>query len=155
MSDDNAYVPPAPDPALKRLDFLVGEWKLSGRTVEGPLGPSMKLDGTETFEWMVGGFFLVHRWNSTFGDMIDTGYEFFDYDPETAQYRTHFFNSGGPYDEDGSHYAGTFENDALVVIGPARFTRRPVTPDRISYHCEVPGEDGEWLPFMECTLDRA
>lgn len=64
---------------------------------------------------MEGGFFLVHRWTSTFevagAQVVDAGYEFYDYDPETGRYRTHFFNSLGPSDETGSEYHGGFNGD--------------------------------------------
>jgi len=41
---------PAPD--LRALDRLVGVWQVSGDYVEG----------TSTFEWMEGGFFLIQRY---------------------------------------------------------------------------------------------
>ncbi len=40
-----------PSPKLKELDRLVGKWEVSGDYVEG----------TSTFEWMEGGFFLLQR----------------------------------------------------------------------------------------------
>lgn len=47
---ENAVQPPAPNPDLKSLDRLVGTWKVSGG-----------VDGTVTYEWMEGGFFLIQR----------------------------------------------------------------------------------------------
>ena len=38
--------PATPNPALKRLDRLVGTWKVWGPTIQGQV----------TFEWMDGGF---------------------------------------------------------------------------------------------------
>ncbi len=43
---------PNPNPDLKSLDRLVGSWKLSGDT-----------EGTVTYEWMEGGFFLIQHVN--------------------------------------------------------------------------------------------
>lgn len=158
MSDDSEFQMPTPDPALRKLDFLVGTWELRGTTEEGPTGPPSVIKGTETFEWMEGGFFLVHSWKSTFesggNTMVDSGYEFFDYNPETGKFRTHFFNSLGPYDEKSSHYEGEFDGDALVVVGPARFVRKPNPDGSVSYDCDFPAEDGSWTPFMHCTLTR-
>ena len=42
---------PEPSPELRELDRLVGKWAVSGDYVEG----------TSTFEWMEGGFFLLQR----------------------------------------------------------------------------------------------
>ncbi|MFI6478683.1 DUF1579 family protein [Nonomuraea sp. NPDC050663] len=150
---------PVPDPALRRLDFLLGTWNLTGSTVEGPMGPSVPITGSETFEWMEGGFFLVHRWQSTFEaggvSVVDTGYEFLDYEPGTARYRTHFFNSLGPYDHDASKYHGGFEGEALVVTGPARIVRTPGQDGSITVESLVQIGDDEWAPIMTYILTRA
>src|SRR5215204_1905768 len=55
MADDtnNAQAhqqPPQPNPDLKNLDRLVGTWEMSG-----------DVQGQVSFEWMVGGFFLIQR----------------------------------------------------------------------------------------------
>lgn len=158
MSENTDFQMPSPDPALQRLDFLVGTWKLAGTTIESPMGPATEITGSESFEWMEGGFFLVHRWDSSFelggAKVVDTGYEFLDYDPETSRYRTHFFNSLGPYDHDGSKYHGGFEGDALVVTGPARITRTPNADGSITVDSDVPIGDGVWAPIMTYTLSR-
>jgi len=58
MADKNnearGYQQPAlPAPDLRALDRLVGAWEVSGDYVEG----------TSTFEWMEGGFFLLQRYD--------------------------------------------------------------------------------------------
>ncbi|GAA3440836.1 DUF1579 family protein [Planomonospora venezuelensis] len=158
MSENAEFEMPVPHPALKRLDFLVGSWDLKGSTVEGPMGPATEITGWETYEWMEGGFFLVHRWTSTFevagAQVVDSGYEFYDYDPATERYRTHFFNSLGPYDETGSKYHGGFDGDALVVTGPARIIRTPGADGSVTVDSEVPVGDDRWAPMMTYTLTR-
>jgi hypothetical protein len=47
-----------PNPALKRLEFLVGEWRTSGTH---PLVPGETLGGRTSFGWLEGGAFLVMR----------------------------------------------------------------------------------------------
>ncbi|WP_219415229.1 DUF1579 family protein [Pseudonocardia nigra] len=47
--------------ALAALDVLVGRWTSSGRTVARPGEPSIAITGTDTYEWLPGGHFLVHR----------------------------------------------------------------------------------------------
>jgi hypothetical protein len=43
-----------PNPALRGLEPLVGEWEM-----ESPLGPGVR--GRATFEWLEGGAFLVQH----------------------------------------------------------------------------------------------
>jgi|SRR5690349_4531539 len=158
---DEATPPPPPQPApeLKQLDYLVGTWKLSGMTEEGPMGPPAQMTGTETFEWLPGGFFLVHHWEGSIdmgarGTMPDVGYEFFDYDPETSKFRSHYFSSFGPYNEEQSHYVGDFDDDKLVLVGPARYVRSLQEDGTIKYDCDFPLPDGNWVPFMHATLTK-
>ncbi|TMR24896.1 DUF1579 domain-containing protein [Nonomuraea turkmeniaca] len=158
MSENTEFEMPTPDPALKRLDFLVGSWKSLGATVAGPMGPATEIAGEEAFEWMEGGFFLIHRWTSTFEvagtEVADVGYEFFDYDPATGRYRTHFFNSLGPYDDAGSKYHGGFEQDAFTVTGPARIVRTLNPDGTITVDSAVPIGDDQWAPMMTYTLTK-
>lgn len=81
MHADDEFTPPRPDPALRRLDFLVGTWSLTGQfDSSGETGGELR--GTATFRRLPGGFFLAHHWSRTFhldGHRVqDTGYEFYD-----------------------------------------------------------------------------
>jgi pimeloyl-ACP methyl ester carboxylesterase len=52
IDDAQAYQqPPEPSPHLKSLGRLVGTWNVSGPEIHGRI----------IFEWMEGGFFLIHR----------------------------------------------------------------------------------------------
>ena len=158
MSDDSEFRMPTPDPALKRLDFLVGNWEMRGEIEAGPAGPGGTTSGMESFQWLEGGFFLVHRWEGAMrlggGSTADSGYEFYDHDPATSGYRARFFNNLGPYDDEGSRYAGNFDGDGLVVVGPARITRRPEGPDVITYDGDLPDGEGGWIPWLHARLTR-
>jgi hypothetical protein len=53
-----APAPPEPDPALRRLDRLVGRWSMEGHLV----GSGEKnIRGETEFRWLPGGFFLEQR----------------------------------------------------------------------------------------------
>ena len=45
-----------PNPALKKLNFLVGEWKTVGTH---PLVPDTIFHGHTSFDWLEGGAFLI------------------------------------------------------------------------------------------------
>lgn len=150
--------PPKPDPELKLLDFLVGTWNLEGEIEAGPTGPAGTVTSVDTFEWLEGGFFLVHRWETTFSaagqDTVDKGYEFIGYDAPSKKYRTHFFNSFGPYDEAGSTYEGDFVDDSLILTGPARITYKPNVDGTITNEADLPGGNSTWIPWMHAKMTR-
>lgn len=92
MSDNDQLMQfPKPNPALKRLDVLVGKWKITGRT-EG--SEEDNITGDVTYEWLPGGFFLLQTGNLNFNGMVDVkGYELFGYDEETDSFKSWSFSN--------------------------------------------------------------
>jgi hypothetical protein len=95
MTDDtNAQAhqqTPVPKPALERLDALVGEWNMEG---SHPLDPTTVVRGRAAFEWLVGGFFLVERWDVAHPDFPD-GIQIIGWDDASETYAVHYFDSRG------------------------------------------------------------
>lgn len=56
-----------PAEGLEALLPLVGKWHTEGAQLEGPLGPAAPFVAVETFEWLDGGHFLIHRVDGRFG----------------------------------------------------------------------------------------
>ena len=71
---------PQPDPALKRLDRLVGTWSMEGNLVGSD---DRNIRGQTTFRWLPGGFFLEQRMHLDFMGMPIDALELIGYDPET------------------------------------------------------------------------
>lgn len=157
--------PPRPDPALRRLDFLVGTWHIEGETSPEFAGPRMRSTSTETFEWLEGGFFLEHRWNAVFGEpsedpgrelpggAVQKGVMFYGFDASTGRYRTHFFDGNGPFHE-GSMYEGEVVDGNLRFTGPARFTLVENSDGTVTNDWELPDDDGAWRPWRHTTMTR-
>jgi hypothetical protein len=51
-----------------RLQSFVGTWETEGQQYESPLGPAAKVKALETYEWLTGRAFLVHRFEGHVGD---------------------------------------------------------------------------------------
>jgi hypothetical protein len=68
-SDGPTFEVPPPDPELRRLDPLVGSWRADDHTQPtSVLGPGVRVTSSEPFHWLDGGYFLVHEYESIFGD---------------------------------------------------------------------------------------
>jgi hypothetical protein len=156
MAELEEFQMPVPHPALRRLDFLVGQWKVHGPIFDEP---GAQIRGLEWFEWLQGGFFLVHRWQRVLvvggREVADAGYQFLDYDGHRERYRAHFFSSFGPYDEETSVHTGLFHGNALVVTGASRVTHRPTGDGALSCETEVPNAIGGWSPWIHASLTKA
>ena len=84
---------PQPNPALRRLDRLVGRWTMEGNLVGSN---ERNIKGVTTFRWLPGGFFLEQRVRIDFmGQQIDA-LELIGYDPETDTFPSMVFSGFSP-----------------------------------------------------------
>jgi hypothetical protein len=82
---------PGRNPALERLDVLVGEWTMDAAP---PGGPSWPGEGRVTFEWLEGRTFLIERWRVDLPEAPD-GIAIIGEGEEPETFRQHYFDSRG------------------------------------------------------------
>jgi Protein of unknown function (DUF1579) len=139
----------------ERLGALIGTWRTEGWTRETEDAPRIKVDATDTYEWLPGGAALLHRVDARMGDETVEGAEIIGYDPERGAYVTQYFGTDGPSayeasldEEDGAlvwrmhsrsdRFTGTFSEDGGTITG----------------HWESLDEESNWRPWMDITLTR-
>ena len=94
MSDQEAQQQfPTPDPALKRLDRLVGTWEMSGRTLDSEVD---NVRGRTTFTWLPGAFFLEQRAEIEFVGTTIQALELIGYHPETKTFPSTVYSGFSP-----------------------------------------------------------
>src|SRR5262249_41258222 len=118
-----------PDPALRRLDKLVGTWVLKGRTLNAKAD---NITGRVTIEWLPGGFFLQQRSKLEFMGVKVQALEIIGYDPATKTFPSYVYSdkSGVPlvyhwdvqgnvvtHWTEGSKYTGTLSADCTILAG--------------------------------------
>ena len=124
--DAQTQRPPQPNPDLKSLDKLVGTWAVSGDT-----------EGTVTYEWVEGGFFLfqhVELGGNKGLEVIGHEQTFGEVPSQDIRSRYYGFSEGETLDytyelegdtltiwsgERGSpaYYQGTFSDDGDILSG--------------------------------------
>jgi hypothetical protein len=94
MSDSNEAQAPTPDPALRRLDPLIGEWTLTGNLI----GSSEEnIVGHASFRWLEGGFFLVQDVEIDFAGMYHVkSHELIGYDSATGAFSSYVYSNMAP-----------------------------------------------------------
>ncbi len=127
--NSQAQQPPKPDPALKRLDVLIGTWDLKGHTLDSA---EENITGSNTFEWLSGGFFLKSAGEINFKGVKLQSLEIIAYDPSTDTFPSSVYSSMGgdvlPYSWDvqgntvthsdaSSRYTGTLSEDGMILSG--------------------------------------
>lgn len=85
--------PPEPDPALKRLDRLVGKWSMEGHLVSSD---EMTIHGQTTYRWLPGGFFLEQHVVMDFMGMPIDSQELIGYDPQTGAFSSTVYSNLSP-----------------------------------------------------------
>lgn len=127
QTDHDAQLP-TPDPALRRLDRLVGDWTLEGRT-DG--APEPNINGRASFRWLPGGFFLEQRIQLDFAGMAQIeSLELIGHDPATGAFASQVFANMSPLP---LPYAWQVDGDELTIsvsYGPMDATfRGSFSPD--------------------------
>jgi hypothetical protein len=132
---------PKPDPALRRLERLVGTWHMKGQTV----GSSQQnISGTTTFKWLNGGsgesFFLQQDMDMDYGGTPIKSHELIGYNPTTKAFSSNVYSNMAP---DPWPYEWDIRDDSLTISiehGPmnATFTGK-FAPDGDSF-------SGGWRP---------
>jgi hypothetical protein len=100
---------PQPDPALKRLDRLVGRWSMEGHLVGSD---ENDINGETSFRWLPGGFFLEQRAQIDFMGMQIDSLELIRYDPETQTFPSMVYSNFSP---EPLPYKWEVEGDTVTI----------------------------------------
>jgi hypothetical protein len=101
---------PTPDPALERLDRLVGTWTLAGHLVGSD---EENIAGAITFQWLEGGFFLQQDSAIEFAGLFAVrARELIGYDPETGRFPSTVYSNLSPAP---LPYTWELRGDALTI----------------------------------------
>jgi hypothetical protein len=87
---------------------------------------------------------------------------YWGYDAKSKEFRTHFFDKNGPFDDEGSRYTGVIADGKLTFTGPARFQyeldsdgKIKVNPDgTITIVWWLRDDAGNWVPWTNNTFVR-
>jgi hypothetical protein len=128
-TDVQTLQPLPPDPALRKLDVLVGKWELRGRTLDTA---EDNITGWVNFEWLPGGFFLQANGEIDFMGTKVQSLEILGYDPETQIFPANVYsNMDGKVTKyywdiqgntvthwtEGSKYTGSLSADGNTLSG--------------------------------------
>jgi hypothetical protein len=142
---------PYPTPQHERLAVLAGTWKTTGEI--RPIGsdPGGKLEGEDSYEWLPGQHFLLHRVDVTMAGTWRRSVEIIGVD---AARKVHPMRS---FDDQGNE---------VVTEGVLDGRKWSITGDGMRFHGTI-GEaaaviegqwermvDGVWLPWIDVRLTR-
>ena len=151
MTDMATQKPPQRTAAHRQLDAFAGTWRARGQSFgsleQNPddprASPEMWL-GEETYEWLPGGFFMLHRWDAKIGTHPFKGTEIIGYDEARGRFYTRMFDNAGNHPE----YIATVPGNVWTFAAAA--TRAAVSISSAVHRLAPRGEGMyvayEWLP---------
>ena len=141
-----------PTTAHKLMGALEGRWRTQGQTVATKDAPSIKIEGTDTYEWLPGGFFMIHRVDVRMGTDDAKTLEVIGYDVATNTYLTTFFDNLG---NTGS-YRATVHGDVWTFQGAADRATLTIRDrgNTMRAHWERTDDGVHWQDWMEISLTR-
>lgn len=152
VTEDVAATPAGPGVEHALLQPFVGRWRTRGQVRATADAPAVEIEGTDSYEWLPGGFFLLHRVDVRIGGQPAQALEVIGWDADAGSFFMH------SYDDHGNTgiMRMSVREDVWTFLGDAeRFTGGfSDGGDTLSGHWER--RDGsEWLPWMDVHLTKS
>ena len=144
--------PPKPGPEHRLLDVFIGKWINEGHTKASAGAPAVKILTSDVYEWMPGGFFVLHTAYGRVGNLDVGGTEIIGYDAASKKYRTYFFDGqGNVTTEELIPHGHTWTWKGERTRCTAVFVDDGKTQ---TAHHERLDDSGKWVPAMDVTLTK-
>jgi Protein of unknown function (DUF1579) len=155
---------PKPTPQHELLKKDVGTWDATVMSWEKPGAEPMQSKATEKNELFPGGYWLVSRFEGSFGDLKFTGMGQFGYDPQQKKYVGTWIDSMSPYlmvtkadyDPATKTLTGTGEtrDPATNKVMTTKSVSRYIDDNTRTFAMYTTGADGKEWKMMEITYKR-
>lgn len=149
---------PKPGPELQRLNAFVGRWHAEGTSyadgqkAEDPLASGVPWTSDESYEWLPGSFYMLHRWDAMAGERVFKGVEIMGYDEAQGGYFTHLFDNAGNHPT----YDATVDGNVWTFAEAVTRAKASVSDDgdRIEFDWEWQNGGSDWLPLCKRVAKR-
>lgn len=147
-----------PSDAHRLLNIFIGDWHAEGTSygdgqdTRQPRASGVPWTSDESYEWLTGQFFVLHRWEAMAGKRSFKGAEMIGYDEAEGGYFTRMFDNAGNHPEYRASVKGdvwTFKESqtrATVVVH--------ADGNEMNYKWEWKNGDSAWLPLCDRIARR-
>ncbi|HEV2529076.1 MAG TPA: DUF1579 family protein [Thermomicrobiales bacterium] len=144
-----------PADPIESLRPIIGRWRTSGQELDADGNVVREISGTDAYEWMEGGRWVIHHIDVIMGDNHSQGMELIGTAVEaTHDFVLRAFDTGGAFSMMTGHL---LDDGALRIDGDgARATLElPVASGGMRAHWERRHPDGSdrWIPWMVIRFD--
>ena len=138
---------------ITKLDPLVGHWRSEGEVLATSTTPLIRINGTDTYEWVCDGKFLLHKVDVSMGCEKVAVIEMIGYDPEAGNYPMRSFDNQGAFT---TMYSTVDENGVIRIQGDGIRSALTVSDDRktMSALWERSADGVRWHAWMNMRFTK-
>lgn len=131
---------------------LIGKWKTEGRILATDNNPEMKIAGTDTYELILGGFFILHKADVVMGNEKSQTFEIIGLDETGNQATLEHYNTQGS----SGKMTGTLKSNELKINGKVLRFRGQLndSENQINGTWEKLDNQNAWESFLEMKLTK-
>jgi hypothetical protein len=139
-------------PEHDQLSKFVGQWRTEGKIPSNGSTPEVKISGTDTYEWLPGNFFLLHKADVLIGDERNQTTEIIGFDQLYHGLIMKYFDSKG----NSGLMIASCANEVWTFLGEnLRFTGGFKKGNKeFSGIWEQSSDKKNWVHFMDIKLTR-
>lgn len=136
----------------KELSRFVGRWNTEGKIPATNSTPEVKIIGTDTYEWLPGGYFLLHKVDVSVGDDKNETFEVMGFDKVTGKYTMQHYDNKG----NSGYMTATYEKGVWTFLGETlKFTGGFKKEDKEFSGIWEQSTDGKnWIHLMDIQLTK-
>ena len=144
--------PAVPSAAHRALDVFAGRWVTRGTIHATADAPAAELLAIDRYEWLPGGFFLLHHVDARLGGVAARSLEVIGHDPARGCYVSRSYDDRGGSEE----FTARLDGLAWSIDGASVRFRGGFTDggDRLAGRWERRDESGAWVAWMDIELRK-
>lgn len=138
---------------MKKLEFLIGSWHTQGEVLQDGSNASLQISGMDTYEWISGGCFILHRVDVFMGKARTEAVEIIGYDKNRQTFFMKSFDNQG---EETLMYA-LVEKAGVLKFGDNKMKSvLSISKDGNTMHAkwEQSKNGKDWEPWMQLEFKK-
>ena len=134
------------------LDKFVGKWNTEGLVLPTATSAGIEVKGTDTYEWLPGGFFLLHKVDVSIGDDKVQTLEVIGFDKDANHYTMQHYDNKG----NSGPMTATLMDDLWIFKGESLLFKGGFSEEDTIFSgvWEQLNNEKIWTPYMNIRLNR-
>ena len=136
---------------LESLQPFIGIWRTEGEIIDANNSSPIPINGTDSYEWLPGGYFVMHKIDVIMGDQQVEAIEIIGYNPDTNQFTMNYFG----YKGSTSVMFATVHGKRWKFYSPTeRFIGSFNEDNNVLEGIWEQNHNSHWAPWMNIKLTR-